>query len=416
MEQQRTDTIPKLDNITYLFDTLGGVRDGLTFDEIRTMLISGRLAADREKLLDYSPGMTALRRLDGKEDRTTYWSNARDALRELMRLGMVERAALPSTPLQVKVHRGRQYALTPQGSEFLDLATKDPWEFRDRFYQAMAASHPYLRLVRGRLMQGDLFFARVRKADLPGNVEDWESNPPQPLDDLAKKLAQEVESVLGILIEPAKLLGKLRLHLGAAWKRRRKPSLAPRDYSKWAVKTVNDVTVRVLAGSYGVPFDYVTLRMSLSILDQFHVAWQTRSLTDRVGWTAWSAADGESPDVPIEDTSPAAWALRGSVWLRRRRPADEEVRDTLIQVFFNDRERKSQFELIHVLRAIVCHRLKIHGWVFNEVLRKMHAGTLRHEEFAINLDRGSGWELPPSEEPFRVGDRAFYIMTLLRRE
>jgi hypothetical protein len=415
MEERRTDTIPKLDDITYLFDALGGVRDGLTFDEIRTMLIFGRREGDREKLLDHSPGMTALRRLDRREDRSTYWSNARDALRELMRLGMVERTPLPSTPLQVKAHRGRQYALTPQGGDFLNLSAKDPWEFRDRFFQAMAGCHSYLRLIRRRLMQGDLFFPRVRKADLPGNAEDWDSSPPQPLDELAKKLAQEVESEVGIIIESTKVLDRMRLHLGAAWKRR-KPRLAAREYSKWVVKTVNDVTVRVLAGAYGVPLDYVTLRMSLSILDQFHVAWQTRSLPDRVGWTAWSVADGEPSEATKGDTSPAAWAAGGDVWLRRRRPADEEVRDTLIQVFLKDRERRSQFELIHVLRAIVCHRLKIHGWVFNEVLRKMHAGTLRHEEFAVNLDRGSGWELPPSEEPFRVGDRAFYIMTLLRRE
>jgi len=59
--------------------------------------------------------------------------------------------------------------------------------------------------------------------------------------------------------------------------------------------------------------------------------------------------------------------------------------------------------------------MKIHGQDFDAVLRKLHAQTLADETYAINLDRGGSDEVPPSEEPFRIGDRAFYLITLLKR-
>ena len=75
----------------------------------------------------------------------------------------------------------------------------------------------------------------------------------------------------------------------------------------------------------------------------------------------------------------------------------------------------NSFLFIHELRAEVCHELRIHAWLFNDALRRMHARELAHAEFEINLDRGLGAKLPPSEEPFQIGDRAFYLITLLRR-
>jgi hypothetical protein len=38
------------------------------------------------------------------------------------------------------------------------------------------------------------------------------------------------------------------------------------------------------------------------------------------------------------------------------------------------------------------------------------------ETYSINLDRGGADELPKSEEPFRIGERAFYLITLLKRD
>ena len=67
------------------------------------------------------------------------------------------------------------------------------------------------------------------------------------------------------------------------------------------------------------------------------------------------------------------------------------------------------------LRAEVCHTLGVHGREFDAVLRKLHNQTLVDPTYAVNLDRGGSDEVPPSEEPFRIGKRAFYLITLLKR-
>src|SRR5207244_4313605 len=129
MAPPKTDTIPKLDQVSYLFDTLGCVSDHFAFDAIR------------EELIRLRPESTTHTR---KVARDTFWSNARDVLRELMRLGLVQPSSLPSRPQQLDAHRTRTFTLTQEGEQFLALEKRDLWEFRYRFAQAMLIAHPYL--------------------------------------------------------------------------------------------------------------------------------------------------------------------------------------------------------------------------------------------------------------------------------
>ncbi len=84
--------------------------------------------------------------------------------------------------------------------------------------------------------------------------------------------------------------------------------------------------------------------------------------------------------------------------------------------FFSLPGRRGGFALIHELRSAVCHQMKIHGHDFDTVLRKLHSQSLADKTYVINLDRGGADEVPPSEEPFRIGERAFYLITLLKRD
>src|SRR5438132_11840168 len=97
MAQRKTDTIPKLDRIDYVFDTLGLIRDQFSFDAIREELIRVRPEYPRSR---------------NRISENTFWSNARDVLRELMRLGLVNRATLPSRPAQLDAHRSRKFIFT----------------------------------------------------------------------------------------------------------------------------------------------------------------------------------------------------------------------------------------------------------------------------------------------------------------
>jgi hypothetical protein len=397
--RHKSDTIPKLDDVGYLFDGLGCVRDGLTLDAIRLELINLHLESRNE-------GRRSLP--------NTFWSNVRDVLRELMRLGMVARESLPSRPEQLDAHRRRTYTLTEAGRQFLTLEERDVWEFRYRFAQAMLVAHPYMRELHQLLSSKELFFPRVQRTEIPGDVDSWRAGPPEPLNQLASWVAESVRDVLRIEVSTTDLERSIRPYLMAAWKRLELDQKA-HVFTKAVTKAVNDVIIRVLLHVYGMRMDYVTFRSAVGLLSDLDVIWHTRSLSGRRGWTLWATSDVEMPGMESFESA-AIEALSGSVWLSPHKVEEETIKNKLIEAFFSLPDRRGGFALIHVLRAHVCHELLLHGRMFDAVLAKLHAQTLRDANYSVNLDRGGGDELPPSEEPFRIGKRSFYLITLLKRQ
>lgn len=395
----KTDTIPKLDQVTYLFDTLGLISEQLSFEEIRKELI--RLLPEE-------------RRERARAPEAMFWSNVRDALRELMRLGLVERAPLPSRAGQLNAHRDRTFSLTQAGKQFLELEQRDAWEFRDRFAQAMLLAHPYLREIYLLLGSRELFFPRVQKSEIPGDAEAWRTGPPEVLDPLSGFLRDSVTAVMGPGLDFSGMDEKMRPYLIAGWKRLDTEQKS-HAFSQAVVKAVNDVSIRALLQINGLRMDYVTFRSAVGLLSDLNAIWSTRSLTGRRGWTIWATSTATVP-APATDRSPGDQALRGAVWFKRRPAKPEAVRESLMTTFFSLPGLRGGFALIHELRAAVCHQMKIHGDDFDAVLRKLHSQSMIDATYSINLDRGGADELPKSEEPFRIGERAFYLITLLKRD
>jgi hypothetical protein len=399
VRKPKTDTIPKLDQVTYLFDTLGLISEQSSFDAIRKELIRLLPEARRER---------------AKSPEAMFWSNVRDALRELMRLGLVEKAALPSRADQLDAHRSRTFSLTAAGGRFLELEQRDAWEFRDRFAQAMLLAHPYLRELYRLLGSRELYFPRIQKSEIPGEVEGWRTGPPEMLDALTGFLRDSVNGALDPGLDFSGMDEKMRPYLIAAWKRLDAEQKA-HAFSQAVVKAVNDVSIRALLQVYGQRMDFVTFRSAVGLLSDLNAIWSTRSLMGRRGWTIWATSTAAVP-APAATGSPGEQALRGVVWFKRRAASQESVRESLMTNFFSLPGRRGGFALIHELRAAVCHQMKIHGHDFDSVLRKLHSQSLIDETYSINLDRGGADELPQSEEPFRIGERAFYLITLLKRE
>lgn len=395
----KTDTIPKLDQVTYLFDTLGLISEQLNFDAIRKELIRSLPEERREK---------------SRHPEAMFWSNVRDALRELMRLGLVEKTSLPSRAEQLDAHRDRMFALTEAGRKFLELEQRDAWEFRDRFAQAMLLAHPYLREIYRLLGSRELFFPRVQKSEIPGDAEAWRKGPPEGLDLLSGFLRDSVTAVMGSGLDFSGMNEKMRPYLIAAWKRL-DTGLKAHTFSQAVVKAVNDVSIRVLLQIYGQRMDYVTFRSAVGLLSDLNAIWSTRSLTGRRGWTIWATSTAAVP-APAADRPPGDQALRGAVWFKRRPANPDAIQEALMSTFFSLPGLRGGFALIHELRAAVCHQLKIHGHDFDAVLRKLHSQSMTDATYSINLDRGGADELPKSEEPFRIGERAFYLITLLKRD
>jgi hypothetical protein len=399
MRKSGTDTIPKLDQVSYLFETLGLISEQVSFEGIRKHLIRMLPEGRRERA----------RALEAM-----FWSNVRDSLRELMKLGLVEKTALPSRTNQLDAHRSRKFLLTEAGNKFLELERRDAWEFRDRFAQAMFIAHPYLRELYRLLGSQELFFPRIQKSEIPGDVEAWRTGPPASLEGLTAFLRNAVQQVMDKELRVPGLDDKMRPYLISAWKRLDTGQKA-HAFSQAVVKTFNDVAIRVLLQVYGQRMDYVTFRSAVGLLSDLSAIWSTRSLGDRRGWTIWATSAATIPDS-TDSRSPGDEALRGGVWFKRRAADQDVVRAALMTNFFSLPGRRGGFALIHELRAEVCYRMKIHGHDFDALLRRLHSQSLVDESYAINLDRGGADELPPSEEPFRIGERAFYLITLLKRE
>ncbi len=406
------DTIPKLDKIEYLFQALVWIGEERSFDELRVRLIKERLELDRHSRTDLRPEARGRVRVLENPTPDTFWTNARDAVRELMRLGMVGRLSVPNTRKEFQDLRGVRYDLTEEGRRFILLGEvpETVWEFRDRFYCAMDAAHPYLRLLRRRLGKGELFIPRVGRAAISGDVKQWVEAPPEPLDDVASQVTGEIAKHTDQRLDADEFRRLLGGTLNGIWQRR-KPTEANKGLSRWVVKTVNDSIVQVVAHMNGLAIDFMALRYAVSLLSGFHICWGTRALSDRLGaWTIWRTADGEGEKGGM-DESPAKMALEQPVWIKRRIVDERTVARSIIETILN----KGGFSLIHEVRALVCYGLRIHGWVFNDVLKKMVMRTLRDDEYDAHVDSGGSGNLLPSEEAFLIGDKPYYLVSLLKR-
>src|SRR5439155_23368399 len=132
----------------------------------------------------------------------------------------------------------------------------------------------------------ELFFPRIQRSQLPGQVDTWRAGPPESLEELPAWISESVRAVMGSDIDLMGLEDKMRPYLSAAWKRLNGEQKA-HGFSKAVVKAFNDVVIRVLLHIYGQRMDYVTFRSAVGLLSDLNAIWNTRSLTDRRGWTVW---------------------------------------------------------------------------------------------------------------------------------
>ena len=401
-----TDTIPKVDKVGYLFASLMAVGEGSSLDEIRLRLVEFRRELDRETGKDLRAELRPRARLLDNPRPDTFSSNARDAMRELMRLGMVVKQSLPNDSKEFERFRDSRYHVTPEGERFIALGEHDSWQFRDRFFCAMYAAHPYLRSLYGRLAGADLYIPRVPRSAIPGDVELWRKRPPEPLRALSQFVCSAVEEAHAPKLDVQKVARILRVHLDKTWSRRA-PSGSTKEVGRWVVKMINDQVVRAIAAANNLNMDYIAFRHTVSLMSDLHVCWETKALTDRPeGWTIWLTAEGD-PNAEYDDVrtrrSPAKLALDTIPWIKRRshdtqQVSKNDISRALMTALLEDSNKLGGFSQIHEIRARVCHGLKIHGWTFDYVLRELFEETLTKpsgfEHYSLHFDAGGGDRLP----------------------
>ena len=140
-----------------------------TFEKLRVYLIDVSRQRVQSEFNIPRSGFGAARRLT-VIDEYTYWSNAKDVLIELMNLGLLNDAPVPSKRIHVPLNRTRTYNLTELGRELAELLQRDTTAFRERLLQLMYNGHAHFRNLIITIGQKDLYIPIYRLERDTGNL------------------------------------------------------------------------------------------------------------------------------------------------------------------------------------------------------------------------------------------------------
>jgi len=135
--------IPRLQDLSYIEVAIRHITAGATFEQIRRGLVTRAKDLDRQNDIDGSFAEERWERTQA--DATKHVHNTVDVLKELMRLGWLERHILPSTPASAYLHADATFILTDSGRAWAELVTTDQRGAYNQLVGVLAAAHPQFR-------------------------------------------------------------------------------------------------------------------------------------------------------------------------------------------------------------------------------------------------------------------------------
>lgn len=394
--------IPRLQELAFLTVAHAAVARGATFDEIRRDLVAHMLEA---RLTFAGTGNTATFQL-AKDNPTKYVSNASQALKELMRLGMVVGAKVPSEGHTAAYYRTTTFALTDAGREWAALLETDQPAAMDGLFVRLRAVHPQFAGILDILARGHLY------VPLAGWSAIGEPTRERYLQRLAAFVAQALaEEPGGWTADGREVADALVEYLSArvqAARARNRPDPYPRNRD--FINACEEALVKLAFTKAGTPIDYITYEVMRRWLRDLQVANFSYHVPGPAGLRTWATA--ELP--PGTDSIP----------IRR---VGDAVRDTVIETLGEGYEAvrrddplSSPWVPIYRLRAAVCFRLGIPDRTFDRALVEFARGERGHDApYAVNLDLAQYGVVPPTERPLRIttnrGPRDVYTLTLVPR-
>ena len=398
----RGTRIPRLQEISFLPITMLGVADGVGFEEIRQRLVSHMIDM-RES--SPSTGNTALFRT-ARGDPKRYVSNVSASLKELMLLGLVEKATVPSSARAALNYACATFAASDKGTKWAELLRVDLRRAYDQLFDMLWHVHPqfkaFLRVLNGEglavplLQWGDIPQPRTRgryvsalasKATrcLEDEPSGWVASEPEIL--------KAVKGYLEDRYSDARARG------------REEPYPRNQDF----VSACEEALVKFAFEQRGVSIDYIShqiLRRWAKVLGVANYSYHVP------GWSAlrlWSTA--------VIDES-------GDQMLARRRTGAAMVQSAIEQlpsVYGEVRRQDPAGSLwlpIYRVRAGICWKLKAPEAVFDKALYQVLASDAGNDiDFGVNLDKAQYGNVPPSELPMRLntkrGIQTYYAMSLV---
>jgi hypothetical protein len=405
--------IPRLQELEFIEEALKGVVAGQNYDEIRQSLF-GYMAYKRH--LDAPSGNHAGTRGQQQDPATRYVHNTTEALSECMRLGFIERAALPSSKRAAENYRTQTFIVTPAGEAWAERATDDVTGAYTELLELLWNLHPqlagYLRMLqRGPLVIPIANWTEVH--DRPVGVDHAAPARKAFIDFLVARCSRAVKAgATGWRASEAEIAAAIDDYIAARIDfahRRNRPHPYPRHAD--FVSACEEALVSFAFTQAGLTLGYISHEIIRRWTQVLGVANFSYHVPDAPALRLWASAQ-------IDDVS-------GGLTVHRRGPAEwgDRVIDALPEAYERSRRRspESSFVPIYLVRAGVCFRLGLNNNVFNVAVREFLASERRTDAgFRLNLDRAHIGAVPPTESALQVPDRSgrshpYTVMTLVHR-
>jgi hypothetical protein len=397
--------IPRLQDLSYVEIAAGQLAAGATFEQVRRAIVTR--AAETARDSDTEGSFNEEKWNEARLDTRKHVHNTVDVLKELMRLGWLDRRNLPAGPASAYLYSATTFSLTPDGEAWAELATKDRRAAYNELTGLLLATHPqfegFLRVVGAR--------PDSERTHLTVPLLRWNSaahgNETGYLNAFIANVNEAVESGTLSWSAPKDTIdsairgyvGRIRARLDA----RRKP-LARKQF----VGSCEEAVTKLAFTAAGCPLDYVTMEL-------------LRRWTRFLGIANFSYY------------APGPYALRfwstGTVTGRGRdnaivRRVGRDVRRNALEgllAVWQERRAVNATEMylpVWELRAAVCWRQRITDDEFDKSIAEALGGVHSGLGFRIHLDQASVRATPGSTRPLVLPTdsgvrRVFNIITII---
>lgn len=378
--------IPRLQDLSYVEVAVAQVAAGATFEQVRKALVAR--AAEITRDADTEGKYDERKWVADRNDPTKHVHNAVDVLKELMRLGWLERHILPSGPRSAYLHAEATFDLTEAGQAWATLAAENRVAAYNKLVGFLIDAHPqfewFLKVVGAR--------PDSTASHLTVPLLRWDatlySDEDAYLDALIDYAVSAAESgAAGWSATPEAIDTAVRGYV-----RRIQARLEAREKEqtrKQFVDTCDKAVTTVAFTAAGCPVDYVSMELLRRWTRFLGIANFTYYAQPPYGLRLWGTGTvvgrGEQPSIT--------------------RRVGSEVRQRALECLWETWQERRQsaaaamFLPIWDLRAGVCWKLRISDDEFDRAVAEALAGVHADLPFRIHLDQASARSTPPSTRP-----------------
>lgn len=397
--------IPRLQDLSYLEVAATNVAAGASFEQIRRALVTRAADVARDGDTD---GTFDERKWDAaRADGTKHVHNTVDVLKELMRLGWLERHTLPSGPSSAYLHVAETFDLTAAGRRWAELVSQDRRSAYNELIGALLDAHPqfegFLRVVGARPSSTSTHLT-IPHLKWDGGRHSIEESY---LDDLINYTSAAVDSdALAWSADRAAIETSVREYVTRI--RTRLEARGKEQSRKQFVSSCDEAIVKVAFAAAGCKLDFISMELLRRWTRFLGIANFSYYAPGPYALRLWATGTvtGLGPTTQID-----------------RRVGDEVRRRALAAIWavwqsLSTSNTAGMYLPIWELRAAVCWQERISDDEFDKALVECLAGLHPDLAFKIHLDQASVRATPRSTRPLILPTdtglrRIFNVVTVI---